>query len=120
MDRKAIIREYRERKPPMGVFRVLNTANGKAFVGASVDAPAMLNRIRAQLGFGSHPVKALQADWVRFGAEAFTFEVLDTLEPADEPGHDAAAELRVLEAMWLERLAPYGERGYNAPPSGGR
>ncbi|RKH91305.1 GIY-YIG nuclease family protein, partial [Corallococcus praedator] len=25
-------------------------------------------------------------------------------------------ELKVLEEMWLERLKPYGDAGYNTPP----
>jgi hypothetical protein len=29
---------------------------------------------------------------------------------------DPKEELRVLAALWLERLRPYGEAGYNAPP----
>jgi hypothetical protein len=51
------------------------------------------------------------------GANAFTFEVLDTLTaPPDQPGYDPADDLRVLEALWLERLQPFGERGYMVEP----
>jgi hypothetical protein len=120
MDRKALIREYKESRRPMGVFRVLNTASGKAFVGASVDVPSMLNRVRTQLRLGGHPNRALQRDWNALGADAFTFEVLDTLTPPDDqPDYDPADDLRVLEALWLDRLSPYDERGYNARPRGG-
>ena len=49
MDRKTLIREYKESRRPMGVYRVLNTTNGRALVGVSVDLPSMLNRQRAQL-----------------------------------------------------------------------
>jgi len=102
----------------MGVFRVCNTANGKSFVGSSVDLPSMLNRQRAQLGFGGHPNKELQRDWQAMGAEAFAFEVLDTLTPREEPGWDPADELRALEALWLEKLSPFGDLGYNVRPKG--
>lgn len=118
MDRKALSREYKEAARPMGVFRVRNTVNGKSFVGSSVDLPSMLNRQRAQLGFGGHPNKELQRDWQAMGAEAFAFEVLDTLAPREEAGWDPADELRALEALWLEKLSPYGERGYNSEPRG--
>ncbi len=116
MDRKALIRKYKETPRPMGVFRVLNTVNGKSLVGTSVDLPSMLNRQRAQLSFGGHPNRALQRDWNEMGAQAFTFEVLDTLTPRDEEGYDPAAELKALEALWLEKLSPYDERGYNSRP----
>ena len=116
MDRKALIRDYKQRRRPMGVFQVRNLANGKVFVGASPDLPAMLNRQRAQLQMGAHPNRPLQADWRAHGADAFAFEVLDTLTPSDEAGYDPAADLRTLEAMWLATVAPFGERGYNAGP----
>jgi len=96
----------------MGVFRVRNTTNGKSLVGTSVDVPAMLNRQRFQLGAGGHPDRALQQDWKEFGPAAFEFETLDTLDPSQEPGHDAAVELRMLEQIWLEKLGRPGGRGY--------
>jgi type II secretory pathway component PulK len=114
MDRKALIREYKATRRPMGVFQVRNTRSGKVFLGSAVDLPSMLNRQRAQLQMGAHPNRSLQADWRALGADAFAFEVLDTLTPSDEGGYDPAADLRTLEAMWLAKIAPFGERGYNA------
>lgn len=113
MDRKALIRQYKESRRPMGVFRVKNTADGRSLVGTSVDLPAMLNRQRAQLRLGAHPNRAIQKDWNELGAEAFEFEILDTLAPPDEPDYDPSGDLRVLEGLWLEKLSPFDERGYN-------
>ncbi len=116
--RRALIRRYKETPRPMGVFRVHNTVSDRSLVGASRDLPSVLNRERFQLGHGSHPIRALQEDWNRLGPEAFVFEVLDTLSPADRSESQLADDLAVLERLWLEKLAPYGERGYNgaAPP----
>ena len=55
MDRKALVRDYKENRRPMGVFRVLNTANGKSLIGTSVDLPGMLNRQRFQLDLARIP-----------------------------------------------------------------
>ena len=112
MDRKAQIRAYKESPRQMGVFRVRNTVNGKSLIGSSGDVPAMLNRQRFQLESGFHPDRALLAEWREFGPEAFEFETLDTLKPPDEPGYDPAADLRMLEQLWLEKLGRSGERGY--------
>ena len=116
MDRKTLIREYKAIRRPMGIFQVRNTLNGKVFLGSTADLPSMLNRQRAQLQMGAHPNRLLQADWRTHGPAAFVFEVLDTLTPSDEAGYDPAADLRTLEAMWLAKIAPVGERGYNAEP----
>ena len=44
MDKKAVIRQYKETRRPMGVFQVRNKVDGKVMIGVSVDLPAMLNR----------------------------------------------------------------------------
>lgn len=117
MDRKALIREYKMAHRPMGVYRVRNTVNGKSLVGATTDLHAMLNRHRAQLRLQAHTNRALQADWNELGPEAFAFEVLDTLAPPGRPDYDPSGDLRVLEDLWLARLTPFDDRGYNAKPT---
>ena len=116
MNRKALIREYKESSRPMGVYRVRCVVNGKSLVGVSLDLPAMLNRQQSQLKMGGHPNKMLQKDWNEHGAEAFEFEVLDTLEASEGENYDPKADLRTLEEMWLAKLTPFGERGYNSAP----
>ncbi len=117
MDRKTRVREYKQTPRPMGVYQVRNTANGKALVGSSVNLPAILNRHRTQLGMGLHPNRALQKDWNDCGPDVFAFEILDTLKPPDSPAYDPTDDLRVLEEMWLEKLSPFDERGYNGKPN---
>ena len=119
MDKKALTREYKENALPMGVFQIRNTVNGKVLIGRSVNLPAILNRHRAELRLGGHRNRALQQDWNELGAEAFEFEILDTLPPSDRPAYDPADDLKALEALWLEKLTPFGERGYNDKPRGG-
>ena len=103
--RKELARAYRETVKPMGVFRVLSSSSGRAVVGSSKDLSSILNRHQAQLRVGGHPDKVLQKEWDCLGADAFVFEVLDTLEPSEEPGYDPADDLKALEAMWRERLS---------------
>lgn len=118
VNRRELIRFYKETRRPMGVYRVHNTRAGRSLVGRSLDLPAILNRERAQLRLGAHRNAALQRDWNELGAEAFVFEILDTLTPPEgQPGYDPADDLRVLEAMWIERLRALGDRGYASAPT---
>jgi hypothetical protein len=116
MDKKALSREYRETRRPMGVYCIRNTANGKLLVGKSTDLPSILNRQRAQLRSGAHLNPTLQKDLVEYGAEAFEVEVLDTLEAPAQADYDPSADLLTLEQMWLDKLSPFGSRGYNPEP----
>ncbi|MFP5356064.1 MAG: GIY-YIG nuclease family protein [Gemmatimonadota bacterium] len=116
IDKKALIREYKETPRTAGVAVARNRTNGKAFVLAGKDISALVNRHRTQLKFGGHPNRALQADWKALGIDQFTFEIVDTLTPPDTPGWDPTDDLQALEALWLEKLQPFEPAGYNRPP----
>lgn len=107
-----MVRQYKENPRPAGVFGVRNTAENVLLLGVSADLPGMLNRQRFQLEMGSHPDKALQADWVRLGPDAFVIEVLDELEMPKEPGHDPRDDLATLRDMWLDRMKREGQALY--------
>jgi len=111
--RKALIKEYKMTPRPVGVYLIRNEENGRLFVGGSLNVQAMMNRHQLQLSVGSHPNERLQEDWNTFGAEAFTFEVLECLDPSDDLSHDYTDDLAALEELWLEKIQPYGESGYN-------
>ncbi|HVQ57251.1 MAG TPA: GIY-YIG nuclease family protein [Pyrinomonadaceae bacterium] len=113
MDKKAAKLYYKASRRPMGIFLIRNLVNDKVFVGSSMDLPAMFNRIRFQLFGGAHPNKELESDWKLFGADKFTFEVLEAIVPRDDVNYDYKADLETLEDLWLEKLEPYGEKGYN-------
>lgn len=117
IDRKEAIRQYKERPRGYGVAVARNTINGKAFVFSGIDIEALINRNRTQLKFGGHPNKSMQADWNVVGGDHFTFEVVDTLSPpANDPQADLRDECKALEALWVEKLAPYEPAGYHRPP----
>jgi hypothetical protein len=105
IDRKALIREYKETPLPAGVYVVRNTRTGRSLIGSSSNLPGMLNRQRFQLDLGSHPDKELQSDWSELGPEAFEFEVLDRLESRDGPVSDQTEDLKALLAMWIEKMS---------------
>ncbi|MDD5093598.1 MAG: hypothetical protein PHV74_04355 [Dehalococcoidia bacterium] len=65
------------------------------------------------MNLGSHRNKRLQDEWNEFGSENFAFELLDELTPIKGECHDYQADLAFLEELWLEKVQPYGERGYN-------
>lgn len=113
VDRKELIRTYKETPRPAGVYRVRNAVNGRSLVGSSPNLPGMLNRQRFQLEHGSHPSRDLQEDWQGLGPSAFSFEILDLLEPSSDAGYSPSADLLVLEQMWLEKLKEQGEPLYD-------
>ncbi len=111
--RKELNKEYLARVKPAGVFQVKNLANGKVLLGSSLNLEGPLNKHRFMLRIGSHTNKALQADWNEFGETQFVFEILEEVQRKDDPNFNLKDELSLLEMIWLEKLQPFGERGYN-------
>jgi hypothetical protein len=113
MDKRAAKLEYKLSHRPMGVFQIRNNVNDKIYVDSSLNIPGKINRLTFQLNAGSHPSISLQQDWNELGKDAFEFETLEDVLPRSDANYNYAADLETLEDLWLEKLEPYGDKGYN-------
>ena len=113
LDKKELKKQYKQSLPPMGIYKIENLVNGRMLIGSSKNLPGKSNSYRFQLKQGSHMNRDLQKDYTQFGEKNFKFSVVDYLEPKDGPDHDYTGDLATLEELWLEKLQPYGEKGYN-------
>ena len=115
IDHKRLKKNYQQTPRAIGVFLSRNNLNDKVFLAAGVNVHGLINRHRFQLTNGSHVNKQLQVDWNEFGSNNFAFEIVDELSPHAGAEVDPRAEVAFLEDLWLEKLQPFGERGYNEP-----
>jgi N-acetyl-anhydromuramyl-L-alanine amidase AmpD len=112
--RKELMEEYKQIKTYMGVIQITNNISGKIYIATYPNLKNQWLSIKGQLDMGRHVNSELQKDWKELGPEAFTYEVLEEKE-ADEVT-DMRWERKQMEKPWLEKLQPYGDRGYNKPP----
>jgi hypothetical protein len=111
--RKELKLAYKQTFLPMGVYQIKNNMNGKIFIGSSSNLPGIFNRHRFQLNAKTHSNKELQEDWDVCHSQAFTFDILETITPDKIPQEDWSKAITELEVKWLDKLQPYGEKGYN-------
>ena len=112
-ERTEIKRACKQNAPGMGVYQIRSRANGRIYVAASRNLEGERNSRLFQLRMGKAVFsRELQEDLKRYGADNFEFSVLAVLEPP-EPGASVERALASLELEWLEKLQPFGERGYN-------
>lgn len=112
--RKELQEQYKQIKTFMGVTQITNKVNGKIYIAAYPNLKNKWLSIKGQLSMGMHINSQLQKDWKELGPDVFTYQVLEEKE-ADEVA-DRRWELKKLEKEWLEKLQPFGERGYNKIP----
>jgi len=103
--RKALINEYKERKITGGIYRVVNIQNGMYLLDYNTNIQARQNAFNFSTSTGSCFHLRLKKDWEIFGVNAFTFEILETLEKhKDQTQTEFVADLETLLQMWSEKL----------------
>jgi hypothetical protein len=112
--RKELREEYKQLKTYMGVIQLTNNASGKIHVAAYPNLKNKWLTLQGQLVRGMHVNSQMQKDWRELGPEAFTYEVLEEKDAGEVA--DMRWELKQMEKAWLEKLQPYGDRGYNKLP----
>ncbi|ACT00621.1 GIY-YIG nuclease family protein [Paenibacillus sp. JDR-2] len=106
----------------MGVYQIRNTENDKILVLGSMDLDGAKNRLAFMQQTNMNTVFELQQDWNKYGGSCFAFEELDSIKPREENVTDRSelkkyqAEVDALLELWIEKLQPYEEKGYNRRP----
>jgi hypothetical protein len=113
-DKKELIKQYKQTIQEMGIFQIKNKITGKIFIGNAKNLKGILNSNKFQLKTHRHSNQELQQDYNKYGEANFDFEILDYLKPKEDLNYDYTEDLNILENMWLEKLQPYNEKGYNS------
>ncbi|WP_336787245.1 GIY-YIG nuclease family protein [Paenibacillus sp. MMO-177] len=106
----------------MGVYQIRNVENGKILVLGSMDLDGAKNRLAFMQETNMNTVFELQQDWNKHGGSSFVFEELDSIKPREENVTDRnelkkyQTEVDALLELWIEKLQPYEEKGYNRRP----
>jgi len=101
--RSELKRKYKEDAKQAGIFLITCQANGKVYLGSSLNLHGSLNKHRFLLQYGNHWTRGLQQDWARHGPASFIFETVELIKPKDDPAFDIASELEKRERAWLQK-----------------
>ncbi|MGE3913288.1 MAG: GIY-YIG nuclease family protein [Chloroflexota bacterium] len=107
--RRDLTAAYKRTHPEAGVYRIVNTTNGKALLSSALN----LNSVRSKVAFARSTGTAgglphqLEADIRKLGIDAFSLEILEVLETRPEQtAAEVRADLTALEELWREKLDP--------------
>jgi group I intron endonuclease len=67
----------------MGIYQILNTFNGKKYIGSSSDVKSRSYRHKSLLRRGKHPNKHLQYSWDKHGENYFRFSLIEEVTNED-------------------------------------
>lgn len=66
-----------------GIYEIVNTVNGKRYIGSAVKFSTRFAVHRGSLRAGKHHSRYLQAAWNKYGEQAFEFHRLIVCAPSD-------------------------------------
>lgn len=89
------------------VYKITCTANGRIYVGSSIDVQKRWKEHVRDLEKNRHRARHLHRAWVKYGPRFFVFEVLE---------HTDRHALISTEQGYLDNLKPFGRRGFNSCP----
>lgn len=83
-----------------GYYIIVCAPNARAYIGATANIDRRLSQHRTMLETGKHSIAELQADWDRYGATAFLFERLYSVESTQD-GLDSMieGEISLMDAL---------------------
>lgn len=88
-----------------GIYRIINTKNGRIYIGSTRRFKGRAKSHRADLEANRHKNTYLQNDFNKCGTECFIFEVLEVI--------DSKEELLCREQYWIDRLYDNQKKCYN-------
>lgn len=111
--KKELKEQYKRTKPQMGIFIIRSKANNKCYLQATQDLRGVMNGAMVRLEGGIHPYRELQEEWIKFGKDNFTLEILENLPyDKDESKTDYKDELTILQMIWEEKLLKENKEMY--------
>jgi group I intron endonuclease len=93
-----------------GIYEIRHDLSGRVYVGSAVSIPHRWREHKRSLNRNRHHSQKLQRAWNKYGAEAFSFSVIEEV--------DASENLLAREQHWLD-ATDAARTGFNMTPTAG-
>ncbi len=111
--RKQLKEDMKDTKPVVGLVSVKNMLNHKVYIESSINASALINRIRFTLNSGQFGNIKLQQDWNEIGGNCFLFEIISEIKYDETNTLNYRKEVMKLKDLALANLRRSGIDSYN-------
>lgn len=100
---------YKSREVIGGVFCIKCNTADKFWLKSTMDIKSAKNRFAFSVNMNSCPETSMLETWKRYGAEAFSFEVLEEIKKKEtQTDREFSDDVDTLLEIWTEKLSPKG------------
>jgi len=102
--KKELKNAYKSRPVIGGICCIRCSGNQRCWVQATRNTEGLKNRFDFAMETKLCPDPSMRSEWVKYGGESFSFEVLEELgKGEDQTDKEFSDDINVLYEMWLEK-----------------
>lgn len=104
MTKKELKEQYKNRKVTGGIYCIACSGNNKIWIKSTKNLEGQKNRYNFFFSTKTCPEAAMFPEWNQYGADSFSFKVLEELEKGEtQTDSEFTEDIEVLYQMWLEK-----------------
>ena len=115
LSKRTLKEQYKSRTLTGGVYVIKCLEEGTVWLRGTIDLKGAENRFLFSKSMNSCPENAMRELWIRYGAEAFSFEIAEDIIKKDtQTEEEFSQDVKVLLEMWQEKQEEgefYGREG---------
>ena len=105
LTKKEIKERYMNRILVGGVYCIKCSGSSRVWIKSTIDLEGQSNKYKFSISTKSCPEPTMRSDWEQYGAESFSFSVIEKLEKREtQTDQEFAEDIRTLYEMWLENM----------------
>ena len=107
LSKKELRDNYINRTAIGGVYYIKCNGSGHMWLKSTTDMPGQRNRYNYTVVTNTCPEPGMLKDWNQYGAESFSFTVLEEIKKGEtQTDREFADDIRVLLDIWKEKQQP--------------